>query len=323
MRKTKGLDLKNIDIDILRIVSDYEPVSVSEIARLIDASRSWTWKRIMRLQEQGLVSVDKRAGVSIVKPNRIYRGLLRIGILRASEYPYIVPFYKRLRAEYPNVDIMVYDDAFTLASHLATGRIHLGMAPAITLLVFHRISGGRVEIIGGGSSGGAGVIYSREGGVGHSTTMASTMEMCAELKGLKGPRVYKASGDAILESVLRGEVEAGVVWEPYLYKAKNSGLEWDDCNLPFCCLLGANKMVEEHYNVISKAFREAVDTALRGLVDLKVYAGIVGLDYKLVRETVESYEFLREPPIKDLRRLLDLIKNTAIPSWVLDEAVRV
>ena len=319
----KRYKLKKIDLEILRIISDYEPVSVSEIARLLEASRSWTWKRIMKLRENGLISIDKRAGVSIVRPKDTYKGLLRIGILRASEYPYIVPFQKMLKRKFQNIDIIVYDDAYTLASHLAAGRIHLGMAPAITLLVFHRITGGRVEIIGGGSSGGAGVIYSEKGGNGHSTTMASTMEMCAELRGLKGPRIYKSSGEAILESVVKGEAYAGVVWEPYLYKAKKAGLEWEKCNLPFCCLLGANNMLEGHYNSISRIFREAIHTTLKGLVDLKKYSHITGLDYILVKETITSYDFLPEPPLGKLRLMLGLVKNTLIPSWILDHAVKI
>ena len=314
--------LRESEAKILSIIVEYGPISLTELANLTGYTKSWVWKKVKRLESLGLVSLDKRSRTLYINQSQAtYKGTLRIGILRASEYPYIIPFSRLLRDITHSVLVAVYDEAYRLASDLASGRVHLAFAPAVTLIAMHRLSGGRVHIIGGGSRGGTGVVYSKQGGYGHATTMASTMELCATVSRLKPPRVYKKSGDEILESVFSGEVEAGVVWEPYLYIARSKGLEAEPCRLPFCCLLGANSLLENDYRRISSIFVKSIDLVLSRGIDLQAYADLIDMDYSLVKATVDSYEYIREIPVNDLKMLSRQIIDTIIPPDMIIESV--
>ncbi|MCE4601776.1 MAG: winged helix-turn-helix transcriptional regulator [Desulfurococcales archaeon] len=318
-----GLD--ETDYRILETLDTYGPLSASELSRILDISRSWAWKRLRKLERLGLVRTIKRGRLLVATPTGAsYKAILRIGILRASEYPYILPLRRLLLNISDRVDVVVYDEAYKLALDLAAGKVHLAMAPLVTLAALHRLTAGRVHIIGGGSGGGSGIVYAASPtGRGHATTMASTMELCAEVKRLPGPRVYMGSGDSILESVAQGTLEAGVVWEPYLTQAREMGLYVEECGLPFCCVLGANRSLEAEYARIGRLMSRAVSEASLSRVDLAAYSSLLGFDRRLVEATVGSYKFLEEPPIAEARRLLDYIRSTIVPDRVISDAFRV
>ncbi|MCE4613880.1 MAG: hypothetical protein F7C07_08675 [Desulfurococcales archaeon] len=317
----KGLG--RTETEILKTLIEYGPVTLAELARLVRKSRSWTWKKVKKLELLGLVSLERKGGIVIARHTpETYKGLLRLGILRASEYPYIMGFAKLLRNRYANVEILVYDEAFKLALDLVSGRVHLAMAPAVSLLIAHRFSAGQVLIVGGGSKGGAGFAYSGSGTDSHATTMASTMEFCAELHNLKGKRVYKKSGEEILDSVINNEVEVGVLWEPYLELARRKGLETEPCDTPFCCLLGINKSLEEESGFLARSLSHAISEARTGRVDLQAYSNLVGLPYELVKSTVGTYEFLEEAPVDEIDDLKEVLRRTILPDSIGEHAIR-
>jgi predicted transcriptional regulator len=237
-------------------------------------------------------------------------------LLRASEYPYILGFTRFLKSRFVDVRIKVYDEAFKLALDLAGNRVQLAMIPLPTLILAHRLSSGRVRIAGGGSYGGAFILEGRAG-EGHSTTMASTMEMCAEKARLEGPRRYKGSGDEILKSVQEGEARYGVVWEPYATMGRRGGLKAIGCDVELCCLLGAHESVLDHVSHISRALEEAITGVRRGAYDPEAYANLVKLPVDLVKETTGSYNYYEEPPTDVIKRNWDLVKKTVIPDLSL------
>ncbi len=170
MRKGKS------EAAIVKAILDHGTLTLSDLTRLTGYSKSWTWKVLQRLAMDDVVTIDKRGGTLLVKPGMgTHKKLLRVAILRATEYLYIIPFIKELKKLYNNIEILVYDEAFKLAYDIAIGKVHLGMAPVVSHLLIHRISGGGSFIIGGGSGGGAGLVIG-DGGIGHATTMASSME---------------------------------------------------------------------------------------------------------------------------------------------------
>ncbi|MCE4619552.1 MAG: hypothetical protein F7C33_00845 [Desulfurococcales archaeon] len=318
MRKSKS------SIEMIRLLLDYGTLTLSELARLSGYSRSWAWKSVRRLASDGVVTIEKRGGTLIVRPSsEAYKHLLRVGILRATEYPYILPFIKKLRNIFANVELVVYDEAFQLAFDIALGKVHLGMAPAVSHLLTHRISGGLSYIIAGGSGGGAGIIEGPSG-EGHITTMASSMEFCAELEGLPFPRKYARSGDEILGSVESGNAKYGVLWQPYLTIAKRRGLKTRECDLPFCCVLGANRALLDKADAIRKLFAESIREVRRKLSDpllAESYSRIIGFDKHLVRESLNSYVFYEEPPRELLRQYWNTLREVAFPERALREAV--
>ncbi len=312
------------EVKLLSLILNYGSLNASELARISGYSRSWVWKTLRRLEKEKVVRLEKKGGTLVAYPaEKSHKKLLRIGLLKASEYPYIIPFARRLKNHYSEIEILVYDEAFKLAYDIALGKVQLGMAPAISHLIVHRISGGLSYIFAGGSKGGAGIIEGRKG-EGHVTTMASSMELCSELNHLPHPRIYLRKGEDIIRYVKKGQARYGVVWEPFLYQAARNGLKTRPCDLPFCCLLGGNANLKEDHETISKLFEQAVAEARRRIDDpvlIDAYANIIGIDRTLVKNTVKSYEYLESPPMNDLSKLLGILKDVAFPAWILRQAI--
>lgn len=309
------------DFEILDALEEEGPTTLSALAFRLGMAKSSVSRKVRALRELGLVKVKRVGGVALVfrLEGRQPPGAIRVGLLRASEYPYVVEFAKRLKERYARVELSVYDEAFRLGVDLASNKVQLAFAPVPTLLLAHRISSGRVGIVGGGSGGGAYVIGGGEG-AGHATTMASSMELCAEMRRLEGPRTYKRSGREILEAVKSGEAGRGVVWEPYGYIARREGMRAESCELPLCCLLGAHESVEG-VERIARALGESVSSARRS-PDLRPYAALVGLEEELVRETVSSYVFYEEAPLDLLKKLWPHVKSSLLPDATINRAVR-
>jgi Predicted transcriptional regulator len=142
------------DADILRLVADKGPLTLSELARELGWSKSMIHRRLRRLASLGLVSLREVGGVVIVSTGQQRASSIAfVGILRASEYPYVIPFLRRLRDRFGHVEVRVYDDAFREALDLAADRIQLAFAPAVSLLLMNRVTRGGVYIIGGGTQG--------------------------------------------------------------------------------------------------------------------------------------------------------------------------
>ncbi|MCS7107088.1 MAG: ArsR family transcriptional regulator [Acidilobaceae archaeon] len=309
------------DLELLDLLEKEGPSTISTLAYKLGIAKSSVSRKVRLLKDMGLVEMKRIGGITLV-----YRiagkqppGTIRIGLLRASEYPYVIDFARRLRDRYSRVELIVYDEAFRLGIDLASNKVQLAFAPVPTLLLAHRISAGRTSIIGGGSGGGAHVIEGREG-FGHATTMASSMELCAEMMRLEGPRIYKRSGKEILDAVKRGETRQGVVWEPYGYLARKEGLRAEACDLPLCCLLGAHEGVEglDH---IARALSESISASRRSS-DFRSYAALVGLEESVIRETTSSYVFYEEVPLEVLKRLWPHVKSSLLPEDAINRAVR-
>ncbi len=323
MSETPDSEIDSIDEELLREIERRGRVTPSELARLVGSSKAMVWRRLRKLEFMGLVKSYRLGGVVIFEPALPPppHGIFRIGILRASEYPYIMPLARRLRARYRRVEVKVYDEAYRLATDLAAGRLHAAMIPAVTALLVHRASKGAILVVGGGSRGGAGIIEGG-GGDGHVTTMASTMEMCAVAERLPGPRVYASSGEEILRLVASGKVKYGVVWEPYLSKASELGLKVRACDVPVCCLLTVHRSLEGISDHLSRIMAESVSDARRGLYDVDAYSNLIGVDRSLVAATVKSYELLEEPPIEELKKAWEVVREAAMPGNTVDLAVK-
>lgn len=320
MPKTPMLD--EVDANLLRVIEETGPTTLSELARATGWSKSMIWRRLRKLSSAGLVELQKRGGTLIARAREPLSPppTARLGMLRASEYPYVLPLARRLRSLFHDVEIVVYDEARHLALDLAAGRVHLAMAPLVTLLLTHRLSGGRVHIIGGGSAGGAAVAWNPDGARGHATTMASSMELCAELRGLHGPRIYATSGDELLSLLRSGRVTAAALWEPYASRAASQGLEVEDCGLPVCCVLGAHRSLEPLYPRITAAMEESVSDARRGAWDPAAYSRLTGLPRSEVEATVSKYELLENPPLDVAKRIWRHLERAALPPRTLGDA---
>ncbi len=146
--------LDEADTSILSLISDKGPITLSEISRELGWSKSMIHRRLRKLADLGLITLKEVGGVTIASPGSTRSSTVAlIGILRASEYPYVIPLIRRLRDRFGHVEVRVYDDAYMEVMDLAAGKIQLAFAPAVTLLLMNRVTRGGVYIVGGGSSG--------------------------------------------------------------------------------------------------------------------------------------------------------------------------
>ncbi|MGC9134571.1 MAG: MarR family transcriptional regulator [Caldisphaera sp.] len=311
-------ELDEIDFELYDIIKEYMPITLSELARNLGHSKSMIYRRVKKLENSGLIKVSYQGGVSIITANQKNDSIITIGILRASEYPYIIKFAKKLENIFNHVKIVVYDEAYKEALDLSIGKLKLAMNPAVSLLAIHRISRGQVHIIGGGSGGGSGIINNLNGKNGHSTSIMSSMELCADMNKLEMPRVYGNSGQEILNKVLKGEVRQGVIWEPFLSIASKNNLKITSCELDTCCLLGAHSSLYDKYDKISKAFSDAISSDIS---DLEGYANIINMPLDVIKLSVKSYSFFEEPDKNYLKSIISNLRNTILPSDIIERSV--
>ena len=311
-------ELDEIDFELYDIIKEYMPITLSELARNLGHSKSMIYRRVKKLENSGLIKVSYQGGVSIITANQKNDSIITIGILRASEYPYIIKFAKKLENIFNHVKIVVYDEAYKEALDLSIGKLMLSVNPAVSLLAIHRISRGQVHIIGGGSGGGSGIINNLNGKNGHSTSIMSSMELCADMNKLEMPRIYGNSGQEILNKVLKGEVRQGVIWEPFLSIASKNNLKITSCELDTCCLLGAHSSLYDKYDKISKAFSDAISSDIS---DLEGYANIINMPLDVVKLSVKSYNFFEEPDKNYLKSIINNLRNTILPSDIIERSV--
>jgi predicted transcriptional regulator len=300
-------------------LKEYAPITISELSRTLGYSKSMVYNRVKKLEKEGLVKIKNQGGVSIIEIIEKKNPMLYVGILRASEYPYIIDFAKKLEDKYKYVQIKVYDDAFKETVDLSLGKIQLAMSPAISLMSIHRISKGEVFIIGGGSGGGSGIINNPNGNEGHTTSMMSSMELCAEIHKVEMPRLYSSSGKEILENVEKGRVRYGIVWEPYLTLAKRKQMKTIPCQLDTCCLLGAHKSLYDDFDKIKKMLSDSISRINNA--NLETYSDIIMMPKEIVKDSIKSYSFFEEPDKNYLKNILSNMRNVILPENIVSQAI--
>src|SRR5271165_6213259 len=138
----------------------------SDLVRQSGFSRSRISEVLSSLEESGLVTripLGKNFRVIItaqVRKRRVHSGkeALRLGIIRASEYPFVLPFEKLLREKLNiKLSILTYDNGIDLSRDLSLLRLDLGIAPVLTHFMFFSI-GSPIKMIAPAGSGGATIL---------------------------------------------------------------------------------------------------------------------------------------------------------------------
>jgi len=113
-----------------------EGILQSEISRVLGVSKSVVSEVLRRLEERGVIVRERVAGksyrvwLSEFSPKPV-EGLMRVGILRASEYPHILLACRDLGAR-----VKVFDSAIDLTRSLSFGSIDIGVSPFVTQTLF-------------------------------------------------------------------------------------------------------------------------------------------------------------------------------------------
>jgi len=177
-------------------------------------------------------------------------GTLRLGLLKALEYPHALLSAKDLEGEY-DVRVVVYDSALELTNALSLGKVDLACSPLITQVLFALLTK-NLKIVAGCGFGGSGVVV-REGlktgikiGSSELSTMETMLKLFLEKHNLieRVQVVYFKKPEEIVKAFLKGEIDALSIWEPYLSKLEKLGFKTyryiQTFGLYPCCTLGVN-----------------------------------------------------------------------------------
>ena len=330
---------KDVIINILREVGE-EGITQAELVKLTSLSRSRVSEILRQLEREGRVIRIRHAGKTYIVKLSCYTHknkikTLKLGILRALEYPFIIPFMKKLRERGFRVQLYVYDNAIPATHELSRGSLDLALTPLVTQFYFHELTGA-LKIIGGGALGGAYIVLSSNKAniaindlehMNGASTKISTMELCglAVTKG-KFNRVYVNKVEDYLKYMVRKIVDYSIIWQPYakiLEERKCRILaKCEDVIGPYyCCTLAINTGISD--NLIDLITRLYID-AFKGLQDnvkdyMKALARIIDIDEGYVNYSLNSYSFIE---YINLKLVVDTLRRAHVnlpnPTRIID-----
>jgi len=304
----------------------------SEIVEATGYSKSTISYFLAKLEGEGVVYRRRERGSGLrvwLKGFESPSRLVRVGMVRAAEYPFIFDFKSRLEEMGFSVHLRVYEDGVSLMSDLVRGRIEVGLSPLITQLVFYAASRGKFKIVASGVSGGGSIVLRR--GVGLSdvrragSTLASTMDACLATylreEGLSDVEVVYFDGpQRMVEALERGDVEMLSVWEPYSSMLESKGhrrlARFNDFMGVFpCCVLALNLADEELERLVADVFVEALSRKDYANGASKL-GGLINVEPEVVRRCLAEYEFHPKFEARDVRGYLKSVGLEATTRWV-------
>ncbi len=289
----------------------------SEISRMLGISKSTVSEVLQRLEGEGRVVRERVAGrsyrvwLSEYSPKPV-RGVLRVGVLRASEYPHIL-----LACMDTGSVVKVFDSAIELTRSLSFGSIDVGVSPFVTQTLF-ALTLRSIKIHCIVAYNGSGVAMKRDV---KSCKVFATSELSAmesnlklflerigvEVSGLKFK--YFSSPDRMIEGFKGCEFDALAIWEPYFTKLRERYrcVEFREVIGDYpCCTLASNSgflesRIKDVRRLISRIRRYA-----KGMDEEEasnVVSERMGFERELVLKSFESYKFCARMKLKDFRFL--------------------
>jgi len=305
----------------------------SEIHEVTGFSKSTVSYFLSKLEAEGKVirRRDSNLGYRVwLKGFESDTKLLKIGIVKAAEYPFIFEMGSKLESRGYGVYLKIYNDGVALMSDLMTGKIDAGFSPLITQLMFYGASRGRFHIITSGASGGGSIIL--RGGMDLNdvekagSTVASTMDACLKAflrdEGLNDVEViYFDSPDSMIEALDRGLIQMLSIWEPYssILEAKGHKrlARFTDYLGDFpCCVLAVNPMDQDSLNSIIEATKDSLSRKDYSSELIKL-SNLLGVDLKLLRKSLEEYSFHSEFSAKEVKNYLKNVGLEMLSYWAL------
>ncbi|WP_324735573.1 ABC transporter substrate-binding protein [Thermococcus sp. SY098] len=233
------------------------------------------------------------------------KNTLRLGILRAVEYPHALLTAYDLREKY-NVRVLVYNSALELTNALAIGKVDLACSPLITQLLYSLLMKS-IKIVSGCGFAGSGLVVRGELEEGKTiasselSTMETMLKLFLEKGGLKNIKVtYFKNPENAVRSFLSGEIDGISIWEPYLTLLKKKGFDVYHYSNYFgkypCCALGVNLSFLDVNEDIFKEFFERFKYNTENLEKrkeeaIRLMVEVMDFDEKLVRESFGGFVY--------------------------------
>jgi predicted transcriptional regulator len=315
--------VRKVERAILEVLNSGEETFQSDLVRQTGYSKSRVSEVLSSMEEKGLISrnhLGKNCKIAPVigednysgrktsrtraddKKEKI-KGHLTLGLIRASEYPFIIVFEKLLRQRFGiKLQPIVYENGLRLSRDLSQFKIDLGIAPVVTHFVFFS-TGSPIKMIAPAGSGGASILARSSADLGGSLTIATTKLSTMELRlrscmnrgdVSRDSRVqYYQSPKRMIDAVLRGEVDATCIWEPYGTQLKRNRKmkKLINCEDEPCCALAAGNYLEPTLaEQIASVFRESIEAFQRNPEScFPAYSNLMRFDEKLARVSSKEY----------------------------------
>uniref|UniRef100_A0A7C2NCY6 Transcriptional regulator n=1 Tax=Archaeoglobus fulgidus TaxID=2234 RepID=A0A7C2NCY6_ARCFL len=277
-----------------------EGILQSEISSLTGLSKSTVSETLSGLEDAKEIVRKKVSGKSyrvwLVKysPEPV-RGVARIGILRASEYPRVVKASKK-----QNSYMRVYESSIEITKDLVHGVIDIAASPFITQ-AFFGILMKNITIVRKVALNGGGLVFSNSEaeywGCSEFSTMERNLRKYFDLRGIKGRIRYFRSPENMIRSL--AELRAIAIWEPYFTILEGrKELFSEQVGDYLCCTLAVNNSFAECNPDLLENFLKDFDRARVRKSDGEAVAELIGFPAEIVARSFENYDFYPEQEFK-------------------------
>jgi len=291
----------------------------SEIVRQSQLSKSRTSEILSSLERRSILSRNQQGrNYRIVlktecrKQNYLGRKKhLRLGFTRAAEYPFVIPFRKKMRNDFGiEIDLRIYENGLDVARDLSILRLDLGIAPILSAFMFCSL-GAPFKIIAPAGSGGSCVVSRDDRGKRSSvpyprvaTTKLSTMELLLKSSVKEhflpdqSKVIYATGSEDMVSGLVSKRYDAACIWEPYAtFLARKHGLSklvsYNEIGEHICCALSAGNHLDNRLlrKVVSR-FRDSItEFGKNPDSSLTQYSAFTGFDNKMMSEVSEEYNY--------------------------------
>jgi predicted transcriptional regulator len=304
---------------VIRVLEQFgrDGVSQGELVEVTGYSKSWISEVLKELERCGLVARvpgpgrSKRVVLSKYLDPAVGR-VVRVAVVRASEYLYLPNFVGNLRREGYAVELVLYGNVSEATAAVARGDVHLAITPIYTQAAY-RALGAPLRTYPGGALGGASIVYRGELGPAVLSSRASTMEVAAVatyryLRMEVGEFRYYVRPEEGVERFVRGEADAVAIWEPYASYLEDRGYRRlrpaELLGEYHCCTLTRHEnLSQEAERRVRSAWAKALEEVRRGAV-LEGLDELLGLDRASVERARREYRFTEELAWENVKSLL-------------------
>ena len=291
---------------IISILKERGPLPQNELLKLSKISKSRLSEILSELEKEGIINRRKILGKNL-EVSLSSSKFLRLGIIRAAEYPFIIPFMKKLEEAGFITSIKIYNNGLDLTRDLVNGKIDLGFSPIITQMVFLTIFN-NIKILAGGAKGGGGIAGKVCGKI--ASTVMSSMEIWAykEIRDKHVELIPSNNPDEMINYLERGIVDGIAMWEPYLSILEKKGYKLNRFTPLHCCTLAVREGIDEEkirkiYENSFAIFKSSIDRWV------SAYSNLLNYDYNILKEATKNYEF---DPYLDLKEFKNTLKNLGV-----------
>ncbi|MGC8569334.1 MAG: DUF7343 domain-containing protein [Nitrososphaeria archaeon] len=308
---------KDAERRIIELLKDGEALQ-SSIPRSLGLSRSRVSEVLSELERRNLI-VRRRIGrnyvVSLSSAARPGRRI-RLGIIRSSEYGYVVPLSRILRDRGYELEIRIYENGADVMRELASGRLEFGISPLV-MQIFMASLRFPIRIVAPAGSGGA-HLFGRSSmeRLRALTSRLSTMELLLRtavnqsmLREPSSVEYFDDPADAVLRFT-SGRADVISIWEPFATQLRRMGYSElaDYGDEHYCCSLSAHSSIDSDFvESFVRLFQSSIQEYTRNpQAYAPAYASLLGLPYSIVSDSIRSYRYHYELDAGIIRRQLEL-----------------